>query len=228
MRWLPIFLIRVYRVCLSPIKNFFTFGYGVCRFHPSCSQYALESFQKYGVILGFKLTLKRLSKCHPAGGFGLDPVPTFKMIEDQKWMNLAIKLARKGIGKTDPNPIVGAVIVFENTLLGSGYHQKAGAPHAEPNAIKDALERGFSTEGATIYVTLEPCSTTGKTPPCTEAIIQAGIKRVVIGTHDPNPLHKGKAKSILQRSGIEVEFSTEPIQTTCFRLNPQFNKSFCP
>lgn len=225
-RQIVIALIQFYRIFLSPLKNILTFGHGVCRFHPTCSQYAVEAIRTHGVFLGLKLAIKRLLRCHPWGGFGEDQVPSRLMNSDEKWMKLAIKLAKKGVGQTAPNPIVGAVVVSENKLLGSGYHEKAGSPHAEPNAISDAISNGFSTDGATIYVTLEPCSTTGRTPPCTDAIIRAGLKRVVIGNLDPNPLHNGIAIEILKKSGIEVEIASQQLQKTCFDLNPEFNSSF--
>lgn len=121
-------------------------------------------------------------------------------------MQLALKEARKGVGLTSPNPQVGAVIVKNEELLGSGWHKKAGSPHAEREAISKVLE-SYSPDtlrGATIYVTLEPCSTDGKTPPCTQGIIEAGIQSVVYGAHDPNPSHDGRAKKILQSAGIKV------------------------
>ncbi len=124
------------------------------------------------------------------------------MIEDEKYMRLAIQLAELGRGFTSPNPLVGAVIVKKGRIVGVGYHKKQGLPHAEVNAIFDA--RGH-TEGATMYVTLEPHSFYGHQPPCTNAIIRAGIKRVVIGTIDPNPRVNGTGVRQLQEAGIEVK-----------------------
>lgn len=121
---------------------------------------------------------------------------------DSKWMKKAVNLARKGQGRTAPNPPVGAVIVRNGKLIGSGWHRKAGTDHAEIIAIKKA---GVYAKGATLYVTLEPCSTTGRTGPCTAAVISAGIKRVVIGSIDPNPKHKGRGLSILKKAGIAVD-----------------------
>ncbi len=126
--------------------------------------------------------------------------------DDISWMKQATKEARKGIGLTSPNPPVGAVLVKNNQLLGTGWHQRTGGPHAEREAIQDALKQHSTDEisGATIYVTLEPCCTHGKTPPCTEAIIEAGIAKVVYGARDPNPNHAGRADALLEAHGIEV------------------------
>ena len=104
---------------------------------------------------------------------------------DTEYMKRALALAKKGEGRVNPNPLVGAVIVKHGNIIGEGYHKVWGDLHAERNAIASA---GESTEGASLYVTLEPCCHYGKTPPCTEAIINAGIKRVFIGSEDPNPL----------------------------------------
>src|SRR5205085_8984879 len=111
-------------------------------------------------------------------------------------MRLALQLARRGYGLTSPNPMVGAVLVKGGKIIGRGWHHWAGEPHAEIEAIRDAAKRGNSPKGATLYVTLEPCSTQGRTPPCTGAIINARIKRVVVGATDPNPQHRGKALNI--------------------------------
>ena len=119
-------------------------------------------------------------------------------------MRLALQLAKRGYGMTSPNPMVGAVLVKGGKIIGRGWHRRAGLPHAEIEALRDAQKRGYNLRGATLYVTLEPCCTHGRTPPCTEAIIAAGIKRVVIGTTDLNPKHAGKGFEILQRAGIKV------------------------
>ena len=136
---------------------------------------------------------------------------------DQNYMLQAIQLAKQGEGWTNPNPMVGAVIVKNGRIIGKGYHKKCGELHAERNAIASLTE---SAEGATIYVTLEPCCHYGKTPPCTEAIIEQKIKRVVIGSRDPNPKVSGKGIKMLQEAGIEVieDFMREE----CDRLNPVF------
>lgn len=128
------------------------------------------------------------------------------MTADEKWMQLAIAEARKGVGLTSPNPPVGAVIVKDNKLLGQGWHTQAGKPHAEREAIADTLRRHTPEElsGATIYITLEPCSSHGRTPPCTEAITTAGVVRVVYGAEDPNPDHAGRAQTLLESMHIAV------------------------
>src|ERR1039458_2624628 len=120
------------------------------------------------------------------------------------YMRLAIGLARRSYGQTSPNPMVGAVLVKGGKIIGRGWHRRAGGPHAEIEALGDAQKRRYSTKGATLYVTLEPCCTQGRTPPCTEVIKAAGIRRVVIGATDPNPKHSGRAFKILRRAGIEV------------------------
>ncbi|HUA68926.1 MAG TPA: bifunctional diaminohydroxyphosphoribosylaminopyrimidine deaminase/5-amino-6-(5-phosphoribosylamino)uracil reductase RibD [Candidatus Saccharimonadales bacterium] len=125
---------------------------------------------------------------------------------DARFMRLALRLARRGYGSTSPNPMVGAVLVKGGKIIGRGWHRRAGLPHAEIEALRDAQKRGYNPKGSTLYVTLEPCSTHGRTPPCTDAIIAAGIKRVVIGTTDPNPKHSGRASKILRRAGIEVDW----------------------
>ena len=125
-------------------------------------------------------------------------------MSDIQFMRLALRLARRGYCATSPNPMVGAVLVKGGKVIGRGWHRRAGEPHAEIEALRDAQKRGHSPRGATLYVTLEPCCTHGRTPPCTEAIIAAGIKHVVIGAVDPNPKHAGKGFEILRRAGIEV------------------------
>ena len=142
------------------------------------------------------------------------------MSSDSEYMLEALALARMGWGLTNPNPMVGAVIVKDSTIIGRGFHRKAGEAHAEVNALADARNHGHDTKGATIYVTLEPCSTFGRTPPCTEAIIASGISRVVIGSMDPNPKHAGRAKDILEKHGISVVCGVE--STACWELNSHF------
>jgi diaminohydroxyphosphoribosylaminopyrimidine deaminase/5-amino-6-(5-phosphoribosylamino)uracil reductase len=122
-------------------------------------------------------------------------------LQDEDFMRVAINLARNAIGRTSPNPLVGAVIVREGRIVGAGWHRKAGTPHAEIHALNMA---GDLAKGATLYVTLEPCSHYGRTGPCAEAVVKAGIKRVVIGMGDPNPKVAGKGIAILKRAGIEV------------------------
>ena len=135
------------------------------------------------------------------------------------YMRLAIGLARRGYGATSPNPMVGAVLVKGGKIIGRGWHRHAGGPHAEIEALRDARKHGHKPKGATLYVTLEPCCTQGHTPPCTDAIIAAGIKRVIIGATDPNPKHSGRAFKILQRAGIEV---TTPGAPASRRPVPRF------
>src|SRR5215210_6610852 len=137
-------------------------------------------------------------------------------------MELAVREARRGVGHTSPNPAVGALIVSpRGRVLARGWHRQAGLPHAEIEAFR-ALRNPASTRGATLYVTLEPCSTHGRTPPCTEAIIRAGFARVVIGTLDPNPAHAGRGVGILQNRGIETVAGV--LEECCRKLNTAFNK----
>jgi len=128
-------------------------------------------------------------------------------MNDGEWMATALGEARKGVGKTAPNPPVGAVIVKNGVLLGKGWHRKAGMPHAEVEAMAD-VEKNHGRDalkGATAFVTLEPCSTAGRTPACTGGLIEAGISRVVYGSVDPNPAHAGAADGVLRNAGIAVE-----------------------
>ena len=129
---------------------------------------------------------------------------------DATWMREAVSLARRGEGYTRPNPPVGAVIVRGDALIARGYHARAGGPHAEISAIRKA---GPLARGSTLYVTLEPCSSKGRTGPCTEAIVAAGISRVVVGSRDPNPQHKGRGLRRLRQAGIEVVSGTERATT---------------
>lgn len=115
------------------------------------------------------------------------------------YMKRALALAKRAWGKTAPNPMVGAVIVRDGIIVGEGFHPKAGFPHAEIYALKSA---GEATRGADLYVTLEPCSSAGRTPPCTDAILRAGIRQVFIGCLDPNPLHAGRGITLLESGGI--------------------------
>ena len=165
-------------------------------------------------------------------------------MSDLQFMRLALRLARRGYGTTSPNPMVGAVLVKGGEIIGLGWHRKAGGPHAEIDALRDAQKRGRNPKGASLYVSLEPCCTHGRTPPCTDAIIAAGIKRVVVGATDPNPHHAGKGFRILKKAGIAVdgwgERPREPLQVEphagsrerlphqllaaeCARLNEAFN-----
>ena len=136
-------------------------------------------------------------------------------------MRRALEEAKKGLGRTSPNPCVGAVIVRDGQVIGTGYHRRAGTPHAEVNAIADAEQGGQSCAGASIYVTLEPCNHTGRTPPCTRAILAAGCRRVVIGMADPNPVASGGA-DFLRSQGIEVTLGV--LEQECRQLNYPFLK----
>ncbi|MCR3955559.1 MAG: bifunctional diaminohydroxyphosphoribosylaminopyrimidine deaminase/5-amino-6-(5-phosphoribosylamino)uracil reductase RibD [Gudongella sp.] len=138
---------------------------------------------------------------------------------DERYMECALELAELGSGFVNPNPLVGAVIVKDNRIIGEGYHKAFGGPHAEINAFGNASE---DVAGATMYVTLEPCSHYGKTPPCVEAIIRSGIKRVVIGMVDPNPLVAGNGVRMLKVNGIEVE--TGILEDKCRLQNEVFIK----
>lgn len=138
---------------------------------------------------------------------------------DVIFMRRAIELAKRGIGAVNPNPLVGAVIVKDNQILAEGWHERFGELHAERNAIKHFLEKysADALKGSTIYVTLEPCCHQGKTPPCTDALIESGFARVVVGSNDPNPLVAGKGIKILKDAGIEVD--TEFLKQECDALN---------
>lgn len=136
-------------------------------------------------------------------------------------MRAALREAAKGVGKTSPNPAVGAVIVAKGKIVARGHHRRAGLPHAEMEALR-ALKNRRTAKGAMLCVTLEPCSTSGRTPPCVEAIIEAGFARVVIGDIDPNPAHAGRGVKLLRDAGIPVV--TGVLGEECHALNPAFNK----
>lgn len=123
-------------------------------------------------------------------------------VKDEQYMRMALSLARKGLGATSPNPMVGAVLVKGGKIVGKGYHKKAGSHHAEVAAINEAKEEA---KGATLYVNLEPCFHFGKTPPCADAVIEAGIKKVVVSMLDPNPLVNGRGVEKLKKAGIDVK-----------------------
>ena len=136
---------------------------------------------------------------------------------DADYMALALELARKGAGWTSPNPMVGAVLVQNGRIIGQGWHKRRGGLHAEREALADCRE---SPAGAVLYVTLEPCCHHGRQPPCTDAILEAGIGRVVVGSLDPNPLVAGKGIALLQAHGVAVE--TGVLREECDRLNRAF------
>lgn len=123
-------------------------------------------------------------------------------MRDTDYMRMALELAERGCGWTAPNPMVGAVVVKDGRIIGQGWHARCGGLHAERHALANCTE---DPRGAVMYVTLEPCCHHGRQPPCTDAILEAGIARVVVGSDDPNPLVAGKGLEILRRSGVEVE-----------------------
>ena len=143
------------------------------------------------------------------------------LADDEKFMRLALREAAKGVGRTSPNPAVGAVIVKNGRVIAKGWHRCAGGPHAEIETLR-ALKKPGLARSATMYVTLEPCCTHGRTPPCTDAISEAGIARVVVGATDPNPKHAGRGFAILQSAGIAV--SAGILAEECAALNAGFNK----
>lgn len=138
-------------------------------------------------------------------------------MDDKDYMKMAIEIAKLGIGKTSPNPMVGAVIVKNGRIIGQGYHERYGDLHAERNALKNCVE---DPKGSTIYVTLEPCCHTGKQPPCVEAIVEAGIARVFVGGRDPNPKVSGKGNSYLRSHGVEV--TEDFMRKECDEINEIF------
>lgn len=142
------------------------------------------------------------------------------MNEEKKYMRRAINLARGGEGFTNPNPLVGAVIVKNGKIIGEGFHHKYGDLHAERDALKNCKERGNDASGATIYVTLEPCCHFGKQPPCTYALVEHKIAKVVVGSRDPNPLVHGKGNAFLREHGIEV--IEDFLKDECDALNSIF------
>ncbi len=141
---------------------------------------------------------------------------------DESAMQLALVEARQGIGLTAPNPPVGAVILRDNMLIGRGFHRKSGGPHAEIEALRDATAQGHDLAGATIYITLEPCSTHGRTPPCIEALLTAKLARAVWGARDPNPAHQGRAEALLTNAGIAV--TTGVLEEECLEMLRPFAK----
>jgi len=138
---------------------------------------------------------------------------------EEKFMQRAIRLAKRGEGRVSPNPLVGALIVKRGKVIAEGYHRKAGLPHAEVNALNLA---GSQSRGATLYVNLEPCAHYGRTPPCSKAIIRAGIKRVVVGIEDPNPLVSGKGIRELEGAGIKTIVGV--LEDASRRLNQTYIK----
>ena len=140
--------------------------------------------------------------------------------QDREYMKQALALAEKGHGWVNPNPMVGAVLVKDGRIIGEGYHTRYGQLHAEREAFKNAAERGEETAGADLYVTLEPCCHTGKQPPCTEAVLASGVKRVIVGCTDPNPVVAGRGIRLLREKGLEVVAGV--LRGECERQNEVF------
>ncbi|MBS4960373.1 MAG: bifunctional diaminohydroxyphosphoribosylaminopyrimidine deaminase/5-amino-6-(5-phosphoribosylamino)uracil reductase RibD [Clostridiales bacterium] len=140
----------------------------------------------------------------------------------EQYMKRALELAERGRGRTSPNPVVGAVIVKDDHIIGEGWHKEYGGLHAEINAFLDAQKKGFSVEGAEMFVTLEPCAHYGKTPPCAKKIVEKKLKKVTVGLIDPNPLVGGKGISILEEAGIQVV--TGVLEEECRKKNEIFLK----
>jgi diaminohydroxyphosphoribosylaminopyrimidine deaminase / 5-amino-6-(5-phosphoribosylamino)uracil reductase len=143
---------------------------------------------------------------------------------DQAHLQRALELAEGGRGRVSPNPLVGAVVVRDERVIGEGFHAELGGLHAERAALADCRERGEDPAGATMYVTLEPCAHEGRQPPCVEAILEAGIARVVIASDDPSEKAAGRGPGILRDGGVEVEFSAGAEATAARRLNQPFRK----
>jgi diaminohydroxyphosphoribosylaminopyrimidine deaminase/5-amino-6-(5-phosphoribosylamino)uracil reductase len=144
--------------------------------------------------------------------------------EDAAHIRHALELAEGGFGRVSPNPMVGAVIVRDGAVIGEGFHAELGALHAETAAIADCRMHGADPHGATLYVTLEPCAHTGRQPPCTKAILEAGIARVVVGSDDPSEKARGRGMEVLRRRGVEVAYAQPPETRACRLLNQPFRK----
>ncbi|HEY7456885.1 MAG TPA: bifunctional diaminohydroxyphosphoribosylaminopyrimidine deaminase/5-amino-6-(5-phosphoribosylamino)uracil reductase RibD [Solirubrobacterales bacterium] len=143
---------------------------------------------------------------------------------DRAHLRRALELAEKGRGKVSPNPLVGAVIVRDGETIGEGFHAELGDLHAERAALADCRERGEDPAGTTLYVTLEPCAHQGRQPPCVEAILEAGIERVVIGCDDPSEKASGRGPGMLRDGGVEVDFASDEEATAARLLNQPFRK----
>lgn len=142
------------------------------------------------------------------------------MPSDEHYMREALALAKRGLGRTRPNPAVGCVLVRGGRIIARGWHRRAGQPHAEIEALRSLASPSLA-RGATVYVTLEPCSTHGRTPPCTRALVEAGVGRVVVGAVDPNPKHRGRGLKILRKAGIEATAGI--LAAECAALNREFH-----
>jgi diaminohydroxyphosphoribosylaminopyrimidine deaminase/5-amino-6-(5-phosphoribosylamino)uracil reductase len=139
---------------------------------------------------------------------------------EAEFMRAALAEAQRGVGLTSPNPAVGAVLVIDGKIVARGHHRRAGAPHAEMECLA-RFGRALPRK-ATLYVTLEPCSTTGRTPPCTNALVEAGLKHLVVGVLDPNPKHSGRGIDWLKKQGVDVRAGV--LAEECAKLNPAYNK----
>src|ERR1700710_282973 len=143
---------------------------------------------------------------------------------DKPHLRRALELAEGGRGRVSPNPLVGAVLVRDGEVIGEGFHAELGGLHAERAALADCRAKGNDPAGATMYVTLEPCAHTGRQPPCTEAILEAGISRVVIASEDPSEKAAGRGPGVLRDGGVEVEFAAGEEATAARLLNQPFRK----
>ncbi|WP_448266729.1 bifunctional diaminohydroxyphosphoribosylaminopyrimidine deaminase/5-amino-6-(5-phosphoribosylamino)uracil reductase RibD [Nostoc sp. DSM 114159] len=162
-------------------------------------------------------TQENTSIVESAAGSNSPPKPKVGTDFDSRMMLRCLELARRALGRTSPNPLVGAVIVKDGEIVGEGFHPRAGEPHAEVFALREAGDRA---RGATIYVSLEPCNHYGRTPPCSEGLIEAGVAKVVVGMVDPNPLVAGGGIARLRAAGIEVLVGVE--EEACRQLNEAF------
>ena len=152
------------------------------------------------------------------------PATATQREQDRLHLRRALELAERGRGKVSPNPLVGAVLVRDDEVIGEGFHAELGGPHAEVAAIADCSSRGGDPAGATLYVTLEPCAHHGRTPPCTEAVLASGISRVVIGSEDPSEKASGRGPGILRDEGVEVAFAEGEDAAASRLLNQAFRK----
>src|SRR5258707_11018048 len=144
--------------------------------------------------------------------------------QESPYLRRALELAESGRGNVSPNPLVGAVIVRDDEVIGEGFHAELGGLHAERAAIEDCRTRGSDPSGSTLYVTLEPCAHTGRQPPCTEAILEARISRVVYASEDPTDKASGRGPGMLRDGGVEVELAGGPVASAARLLNQPFRK----
>ncbi|GLJ49769.1 hypothetical protein SUGI_1056890 [Cryptomeria japonica] len=197
------------------------FNFGALRlsFNPRCCKSRL--FGELDISKCAKVVSRNLRKgtcgCARSGGFTVAPLPQGATKEDAQYVRMCVSIARKALGYTSPNPMVGCVIVKDGQIVGQGFHPKAGEPHAEVFALREA---GTMAEGATAYVSLEPCNHYGRTPPCTQALIRSKVKRVVVGMVDPNPIVSSQGVATLRNSGIDVIVGVE--EHICQSLNEEY------